>query len=164
MWWRRGTSASLCLPVLSIIFVVVDTAWSFTQLLVSGTSFHHHNHIVMQSYLSNNEGKSASQKERERVLEMSSLAGAQAIAKLDLEERTKRAMLAEIIEDRIFELVDELELFVAKNNGLVDAPDNIRMRATEMARETKSLQVQYDDLVNGRPSLLLNLDSIGEGK
>lgn len=162
MLWRRGTSALVWLPLLSIV-VVVDTAWSFTQLLVPSTSFHHHNHIVAQSYLSNNEGQSASQKERERVLEMSSLAGAQAIAKLDLEERTKRAMLAEVIEDRIFELVDELELFVAKNNGLVDASDNVRMRATEMVRETKSLQLQYDDLVNGRPSLLLNLDSIGEG-
>ena len=95
-------------------------------------------------------------------MEMSSLAGAQAIAKLDLEERTKRAMLAEVIEDRIFELVDELELFVAQNNGLLDASDDIRMRAMEMAKETKSLQLQYDDLVNGRPSIILNLDSIGD--
>ena len=97
-------------------------------------------------------------------MEMSSLAGAKAIAKLDLEERTKRAMLAEVVEDRIFEIVDELELFVAKHNGLVDATDDIRERAMEMAKETKSLQLQYDDLVNGRPSILLDLDAIGSGE
>ena len=27
-----------------------------------------------------------------------------------------------------------------------------------MARQTKSLQIQYDDLVNGRPSVLLDME------
>jgi hypothetical protein len=157
--WCRGIS--VWFPVAGFVVALalfVDNTGSFTP---STPASQHRSH-VMQSFLGNNEGQSAAQKEREKVMEMSSLAGARAIAKLDLEERTKRAMLAEVIEDRIFELVDELELFVAKNNGLVDAPETIRVRAMEMAKETKSLQVQYDDLVNGRPSLLLELDSIGK--
>ncbi len=97
-------------------------------------------------------------------MEMSSIAGADAISKLDLEERTKRAMLAEVVEDRIFELADQLELLIKQNNGLVDASDSIKERVMEMVKETKHLQVQYDDLVNGRPSLLLDLDGIGNGQ
>lgn len=97
-------------------------------------------------------------------MEMSSIAGAEAISKLDLEERTKRAMLAEVVEDRIFELADQLELLIKQNNGLVDASDSIKEQVMEMAKETKNLQVQYDDLVNGRPSLLLDLDGIGNGQ
>ncbi len=148
------------LPVAGfVVALLADITWSFTPPATVQAP-HHRSHAV-QSFHGNNEGQSAAQKERE-VMEMSSLAGARAIAKLDLEERTKRAMLAEVIEDRIFELTDELELFVAKNNGLVDAPESIRMQAMEMAKETKSLQVQYDDLVNGRPSLLLELDSVGK--
>jgi hypothetical protein len=157
--WRMGISAWLRAILFTV--VVVDTG-SFTPSSTA-KSFRHGNH-VLQSYLGNSEGQSAAQKEREQVMEMSSLAGAKAIAKLDLEERTKRAMLAEVVEDRIFEIVDELELFVAKHNGLVDATDDIRERAMEMAKETKSLQLQYDDLVNGRPSILLDLDAIGSGE
>ena len=92
-------------------------------------------------------------------MEMSSIAGAKEIAKLDLQERTKRAMLAEAVEDRIFELVDELEQLVAKNNGLENLSGEIKEEAVEMAKQTKALQVQYDDLVSGRPSPLLDLES-----
>ena len=59
--------------------------------------------------------------------------------------------------DRIFELVDELEQLVARNNGLENLSDEIREEAAEMARQTRALQAQYDDLVNGRPSHLLDL-------
>ena len=90
-------------------------------------------------------------------MEMASIQGAEAIAKLDVQERTKRAMLAEAVEDRIFELVDELEELVKRNNGLENLSDEIKEEATEMAKQTKALQIQYDDLVSGRPSHLLDL-------
>lgn len=90
-------------------------------------------------------------------MEMSSIAGADAIRKLDLQERTKRAMLAEAVEDRIFELVDDLEELVRKSGGLENLTDEIKEEAVEMAKQTKALQIQYDDLVNGRPSPLLDL-------
>ena len=88
-------------------------------------------------------------------MEMASLAGAAEIAKLDIHERTKRAMLAESVEDRIFELVDELEQMVEKNNGVLEG--EVKEEAVELAKQTKALQLQYDDLVNGRPSELLEL-------
>ena len=59
--------------------------------------------------------------------------------------------------DRIFELVYKLERLVARNNGLENLSDEIREEAAEMARQTRALQAQYDDLVNGRPSHLLDL-------
>jgi hypothetical protein len=100
-------------------------------------------------------------RELEQVFEVSSSAGAEVIAKMDLQERTKRAMLAEAVEDRIFELVDELELLIKQYDGyesFSEFPGDVREVALEIAKQTKALQVQYDDLVNGRPSILLDLE------
>ena len=92
---------------------------------------------------------------------MSSTSGAEAIKKIDIEERTKRAMLAEAVEDRIFDLVDELDLLVRKSGGLENLTDEARDEAVEMAKQTKALQIQYDDLVNGRPSQMLEMEMEG---
>jgi len=100
-------------------------------------------------------GQSPAQKKQEQIMEMSAINGADEIRKLGVAERTKRAMLAEAVEDRIFELVDELEELVGKNNGLENLSDEVREEAVELAKQTKALQIQYDDLVNGRPSQLL---------
>lgn len=89
-------------------------------------------------------------------MEMSSIAGADAIARINLEERTKRAMLAEAVEDRIFELVDELDEVVTVNDGFLVG--DVREEAVDLAKQTKALQLQYDDLVNGRPSSLLDVE------
>lgn len=89
-------------------------------------------------------------------MEMASLAGAKAISKLSLSERTKRAMIAEAVENRIYELTDEIEQIVVKNDG--DLVGDIKEEAVELAKQTKALQAQYDDIVNGRPSYLLDLD------
>ncbi|KAL7552523.1 hypothetical protein ACHAWF_016423 [Thalassiosira exigua] len=113
--------------------------------------------LMSSSGDNDNEGQSPAQRKQEQFMEMSSIAGAEEIRKLDLEERTKRAMLAEAVEDRIFELVDELEQLVAKNNGLENLTEEVRAEAVDMAKQTKALQVQYDDLVNGRPSQLLDM-------
>ena len=101
-------------------------------------------------------------------------------------------MLAESVEDRIFELVDELDELVKKHGGLENLPDDIREESgkqnedtrravsyhviswytyiishstsnstqsiVEMAKQTRALQIQYDDLVNGRPSVLLDME------
>ncbi len=99
--------------------------------------------------------QSPAKKNQENIMEMASLAGAEEIAKLDIQERTKRAMLAESVEDRIFELVDELEGLVKANDGVLEG--DAREEAVELAKQTKALQLQYDDLVNGRPSSLLEL-------
>jgi hypothetical protein len=90
-------------------------------------------------------------------MERSSRAGADAIAKLNAQERAKRALLAEAIENRIFELVDELELLIKRSGveSFAEFPNDLRDIALDLAKRTKELQNQYDDLVNGRPSLLL---------
>lgn len=114
------------------------------------------------SSLNNNsegEGHSPAQKKQEQRMEMASSAGAQAIRKIDIQERTKRAMLAEAVEDRIFELVDELDLLVKRNGGIENLSDDVREEAVELAKQTQALQVQYDDLVNGKPSQLLDMES-----
>mmetsp|Transcript_23358 Transcript_23358/g.45168 ORF Transcript_23358/g.45168 Transcript_23358/m.45168 type:complete len:154 (+) Transcript_23358:10-471(+) len=101
-------------------------------------------------------GNSNARKSQECKMEMSSIAGADAIAKINLEERTKRAMLAEAVEDRIFELVDELDEVVTVNDGFLVG--DVREEAVELAKQAKALQLQYDDLVSGSPSTLLDVE------
>ena len=67
-------------------------------------------------------------------------------------------MIAEAVEDRIFDLVDQLDELVKKNDGLDNLSDEVREEAVLMAKQTKALQLQYDDLVAGRPSNLLDLE------
>ena len=67
-------------------------------------------------------------------------------------------MLAEAVEDRIFDLVEELEILVKKNGGIENLSGDIKEEAVAMAEQTKALQIQYDDLVNGRPSQLLDME------
>lgn len=100
-----------------------------------------------------NDGKL--RKGQEMKMEMASLAGAKAIAKLNINERTKRAMLAEQVEDKIFEITEEIEQIVVRNDGLLEGDE--KEEAVELAKQTKALQKQYDDLVQGRPSVLLDI-------
>ena len=94
-------------------------------------------------------------------MEELSLKGADRIAKMGIPERAKRAMLAEAVEDRIFELTDSLEDMV-EDDGSV-ALEN-REKAVELASQTKNLQQQYDDLVTGKPSSVLTaLETMGRG-
>lgn len=54
-------------------------------------------------------------------------------------------------------MVDDLDELVKKNGGLENLSDEVKEEAVEMAKQTKALQVQYDDLVTGKPSSLLDL-------
>jgi hypothetical protein len=140
----------------------VTTTSAFVNAFASssyvGRSFHP---IIVLSSLGKNEESYSTQKKLEQIIDNSSSQGVNSIAAMNLQERTKRAMLAEAVEDRIFELVDELEILVKRNGGyesFSEYPDDVREEALEMAKQTKALQVQYDDLVNGRLSVLLDLD------
>lgn len=46
-------------------------------------------------------------------------------------------MLAESVEDRIFELVDELDELVKKHGGLEDLPDDIREESGKQSEDTR---------------------------
>lgn len=105
---------------------------------------------------------SDSQDQQRRILEELSLKGAEEISKMGIPERAKRAMLAEAVEDRIFELTDLLD-------GLIEVDGTVaeknRKKVVDIATQTKKLQQEYSDLVNGSPSSVLNaLDSISKGR
>ena len=114
------------------------------------------------NYMASGDTEGGLRKGQEMKMEMASIAGAKAIAKLTINERTKRAMLAEAVEDRIFELTEEIEQIVIKNDGILEGDD--KEEAVRLAKQTKSLQSQYDDLVNGRPSYLLDMEVDDDGE
>jgi hypothetical protein len=66
---------------------------------------------------------------------------------MDIAERTKRALLAEAVENRIFALQQEL-LELAQNNGRYSA-------AKVVAQQIQLAQSQYRELVSGDPSDML---------
>jgi hypothetical protein len=104
--------------------------------------------------------QSQQQQQQNTIFEAMSIQGADKIAKMSIPERAKRAMLAEATEDRIFELTERLD-------GLFDADGTVaaanRKEAVDLAKQAKKLQMQYNDLVNGNPSSILQaIDAMGE--
>lgn len=91
-------------------------------------------------------------REQEMILESMSKDGAEVIARMDIPERAKRAMLAEAVEDRIFKLTELMEDLI-DDDGMIAEED--RAKAVELAQATKSLQGQYQNLVSGKESSIL---------
>jgi hypothetical protein len=84
-------------------------------------------------------------------LEEWALEGAKKIAQLDIQERTQRVMLAEMAEDKIYELNIALEELIDEETGeILDL-----VQAKDIAQQTRSLQIQYRALVTGGPSSML---------
>lgn len=88
-------------------------------------------------------------------LEQASLNGADKIREMSIEERTKRAFLAEAAEDRINSLTLELENLLG-NDGL-PSKDEDRDEIVDIARQIKGFQEQYNQLVTGEASATLNM-------
>lgn len=93
-------------------------------------------------------------------LEEWAMEGKDAIALMKTAERTQRVMLAQMTEDRIYEITTVLDTLIDEATGQiaeVDIP-----KAKELAMQTRNLQKEYKDLVTGAPSTLLetlaNLD------
>jgi hypothetical protein len=100
------------------------------------------------------EEKSSSDEQKQEKgnwLEEWALEGASKIAKLDLHERTQRAMLAEMVEDKIYENSITLEKLLDEDTGEITD----REAAKEIAMQTRSLQGQYKALVTGEDSTIL---------
>jgi hypothetical protein len=87
-------------------------------------------------------------------LESSARDGSSAVRLMSVEERTKRALLAEAAEDRMMKLTDDLDKLLG-DDGM---PKNIedREEAVKIARQIKASQEQYRSLVNGEPSPLID--------
>jgi hypothetical protein len=86
-------------------------------------------------------------------MEQLSRSGADKIAAMEVSERTKRAMLAETIEDRIFVLTEQLEGYVEEDGTVLEEHREVTV---EIALQTKALQRQYRELVTGEPSSILD--------
>eukprot|EP00535_Pseudo-nitzschia_heimii_P000932 CAMPEP_0197186720 /NCGR_PEP_ID=MMETSP1423-20130617/14456_1 /TAXON_ID=476441 /ORGANISM="Pseudo-nitzschia heimii, Strain UNC1101" /LENGTH=180 /DNA_ID=CAMNT_0042638111 /DNA_START=97 /DNA_END=639 /DNA_ORIENTATION=- len=86
-------------------------------------------------------------------LEEWALEGKDAVSLMKTEERTKRVMLAQMTEDRIYEITKLLDTMVDEATGEI-AEGNIP-KAKELAMQTRNLQKEYKDLVTGAPSTML---------
>lgn len=94
----------------------------------------------------------------ERTLEQLSQTGARKIAALSLPERTKRALLAEAIEDDMFHTTETLEELV-QPDGTVSEEN--QPSVLELTERVKSLRIKYKELVSGDSSSVLNsLESV----
>jgi len=115
------------------------------------------------------------QKNQAQVIEFGRFAVDKKIKERDAEKRTehanlaeavednKRAILAHAVEDEMFELVKKLEGLIGKQygvDGFENLPKEAKWKAVEKAKQTKLLQGHYNDLVNGRPSQLLERSGI----
>jgi hypothetical protein len=97
-----------------------------------------------------------SRRRQEKSMERVSQVGADKIAALSIPERTKRAMLAEAIEDEMFVATEQLE-DLYDGNDANSVSDQNRGTARELTQRIASLQSQYNELVSGRSSSVLNV-------
>jgi hypothetical protein len=109
-------------------------------------------HCASSSSSANDERNAGSKRRevrrrQEDEFETMSARGASKIAQMDIPERTKRALLAEAVENRIFALQQEM-LELAQSHGKYSV-------AKTLAQQIKLAQVQYQELVNGDPSDML---------
>lgn len=91
---------------------------------------------------------------QEAFLESSAQSGAPEVRKMSIQERTQRSMLAEVAEDRMLSLSDELELLLGEDG--LPKKDEYRDEVVALAQQIKASQEQYRALVNGEPSPLLD--------
>jgi hypothetical protein len=146
---------SLLLWILLYGLALETVAWS-TCFRLSHTF---HNNVQWQTTrLHSNDDefgqeKSETQRQQDTILENMSVKGAKAIAGMEVPERAKRAILAEAVEDQIFELNEKLDGFFDENGMIAEES---REKAVEIAKATKSLQIQYNDLVTGQKSPILD--------
>jgi hypothetical protein len=81
------------------------------------------------------------------------LEGKEAVALMKTQERTQRVMLAQMTEDRIYEITKVLDTLVDEATGQIAEAD--MPKAKELALQTRNLQKEYKDLVTGAPSTML---------
>lgn len=111
------------------------------------------NNVIINEVLPSS--MSSQQRKQEKEMESLSYHGTDKISKLSISERTKRAMLAEVLEDTIYKNIDKIDEYYNTNSGLLKN-DNDRKIVDELTKETKTLQKQYQELVCGDSSTLLN--------
>jgi len=101
-------------------------------------------------------------KEQNEFMEEACQEGSAQVGKMSVEERTKRAMLAELLEDEIFIMTEELEEIVQQQpQSQIMSQEETVLLLQSKAQLIKVKQIQYQALVTGEPSsLLTTLDSL----
>ena len=89
----------------------------------------------------------------ETFFETTALSGAEKIKKISIEERTRRAMVAEAIEDRVSNLYDDFEVTYQKIQDTDDVKDKEELK--NIAKQIKVLQEEYRTVVNGDDHMLV---------
>jgi hypothetical protein len=100
-----------------------------------------------------NQQLSSSSQDNE-FLENASRKGADRVRTLSIEERTKRAMLAEAVEDRMVLLSEQLEELLGED-GLPKKVE-FRKEVEILAKQIKESRMEYKALVTGDESSMLN--------
>lgn len=93
----------------------------------------------------------------ETFMEEASLKGADKVKEMSISERTKRAMLAEAVEDRIFSLYDELEELMQQQDEPTNDDEERRDDIRSLAKQIKASQTYYENLVSGEPSEMMDM-------
>lgn len=91
----------------------------------------------------------------ETFFEKTALSGAEKVKRMSVEERTRRAMVAEAVEDRVSILYDDLEAKLDKMNGVVPENGEEKEELKNIAKQIKVLQAEYSDIVSGEDHLLV---------
>ena len=102
--------------------------------------------IMMQSSTSE-DGDNRKRINNEKFLEEASRSGYPKIKSMSIEERTRRAMLAEAAEDRVVMLSDELDSLLGDDGMPLKV--EYREEVTILAQQIKASRDQYKQLVNG---------------
>jgi hypothetical protein len=144
-----------------IILVAATTTTAFSPLPQQhGTSRFHPTLLLWNQPNGDSEGDAQNSSQEARLEQLAKI-GAARVAKMDIPERAKRAMLAEAIEDSIFQYEIELEELIGES-GIIPTDPQLREQCQSIAMQIKASQDQYEALVSGLPSPLLNtLDSLG---
>ncbi|KAL7568395.1 hypothetical protein ACA910_012115 [Epithemia clementina (nom. ined.)] len=148
--WRASSAASPALHKKS----THSSATSTNRLYAEASSGQNHAHGDGQENNKNKNQESSSSsaaKSNENWLEDWAQEGAPKIAQLDIHQRTQRTRLAEMAEDKIYELHMALQKLVDEDTGEITD----WVQAKDIALQTKSLQEQYRALVTGGPSTVL---------
>jgi len=138
----------------------------FSNLQIAHTFLPAVSHTVkIPTLVALNSGRNSAENEFERdevkncppdaFLEEASLKGAEKIRALSIEERTKRAMLAEVVEDQMTLLEDELDELLGEDGMPLEV--ELRDKVEALARQIKGLREQYQLLVSGGEASIVDI-------
>ncbi len=154
------------LSVLGMASTMLNPIAAFTM---GSTRAYSSTFASMDTALFSNQEEGASEEQSEgqfNWVEEWAMEGKDAVALMKTSERTQRAMLAQMTEDRIFEITKVLDTLVDQTTGEIAEADI--PKAKELALQTRNLQKEYKDLVTGAPSTMLetlaSLNVSGEEK